>query len=152
MDPVSRTEVIHWKFETLSVSSSGNSWIKGLFTWRDCDCDFLSQQIGCMGFNITVQMVWLQQWHQIPCNLLAALNKAQSQSGSVNGPLHLKHCLHVFEMASLESLVSGSGDHLRKLTVTHATKTYPEICTLWTFKQQLALEIGVCCEISIVHL
>ena len=30
--------------------------LKEFFTRSDCDCDFLSQQMGCMGFNIIVHM------------------------------------------------------------------------------------------------
>ena len=127
------------KYNALFNSSS--SWMQylgGLWTFIQSTklCQFCQMEINkskdcshrmifcrkksCMGFNVTVQRAWMQQWHQIPCNALVAQNK--SQSHRVNGPLYLKHCLCVLEMASLESLVSGSGDHLRNLTVTHTQR------------------------------
>ena len=37
---------------------------------------FLSQHIGCMGFNVTAHRMRLRQWHQILFNPLVAINKS----------------------------------------------------------------------------
>ena len=43
------------------VHLNDDSIVKLLFTQYDCDCDLISQQMGCMGFKISVHTVRLQQ-------------------------------------------------------------------------------------------
>ena len=47
---------------------------------------FLLQQMGCMGFNISVHTMRLQQQDKISNSPLVVRNKSQSKSHHVNGP------------------------------------------------------------------
>ena len=44
-------------------------------------------EMGNTGFNASVHMMWLQQWHYIPSYLFVTTNKSQLKSHLVNGPL-----------------------------------------------------------------
>ena len=50
---------------------------------------FLSQWMGCMGYNVSVHIVQLQQRDEIPFSPYVVKNKSQSQSYRVNSPYRL---------------------------------------------------------------